>query len=308
MLDLKQLREDPDRRREALARRGDAERLDPVLELDARRRALLPELEELRASRNAASKRIGELQRAGEDASEAIAAVRATGDREKELEASLREVSAELDAALALVPNLPSPDAPPEDTVLREVGEAGATRPRSPGAARRAGRPRGRRARGGLALRLPEGLAGVPGAGAGALGDGRALRAGVHAGGAAGAGARGGPVRHGLPARHRAADLPRARRRPVPGGHLGGAAGLAARRRDRRRGRAAAALRGLLPLLSPRGGRRGQGHARDLPRAPVRQGGDVRVRAPRRTRPRSTSGCWRSRRRCCRRSTSPTGW
>jgi len=129
VLDLKQLREDPEPARSALARRGDAERLDPVLELDARRRALLPELEELRASRNAASKRIGELQRAGEDASAAIAEVRATGDREKELEGSLREVSAELDAALALVPNLPSADAPPEDTVLREVGEAGAAGP-----------------------------------------------------------------------------------------------------------------------------------------------------------------------------------
>ena len=117
MLDLRQLRDDPDSAREALARRGDAERLDPVLELDARRRELLPELEKLRAEKNAASKRIGELQRAGEDASEAIAAVRATGEREKELEAALREVEEGLEGALALVPNLPSPDAPPEDTV-----------------------------------------------------------------------------------------------------------------------------------------------------------------------------------------------
>ena len=129
MLDLKQLREDPDSAREALARRGDAERLDPVLELDARRRALLPELEELRARKNQASKRIGELQRAGQDASEAIAEVRGSGEREKELEAELAEVTSRLNEALALVPNLPSPDAPPEDTVLREVGEAGAGGP-----------------------------------------------------------------------------------------------------------------------------------------------------------------------------------
>ena len=129
MLDLRQLRDDPDSAREALARRGDAERLDPVLELDARRRELLPELEKLRAEKNAASKRIGELQRAGDDASEAIAAVRATGEREKELEAALREVEEGLEGALALVPNLPSPDAAPEDTVIREVGEAGAGGP-----------------------------------------------------------------------------------------------------------------------------------------------------------------------------------
>ena len=129
MLDLKQLRDDPDYAREALARRGDAERLDPVLELDARRRELLPELEQLRAEKNQASKRIGELQRAGEDASEAIAEVRSSGEREKQLGAELAEVQSALDTALAAVPNLPSPDAPPEDTVIREVGEAGAAGP-----------------------------------------------------------------------------------------------------------------------------------------------------------------------------------
>ena len=40
-------------------------------------------------------------------------------------------------------------------------------------------------------------------------------------------------------------------------------------------GDAAAALRRLLAVLPARGGRRRQGHARDLPRAPVRQGRDV---------------------------------
>ncbi|MDQ3719835.1 MAG: serine--tRNA ligase [Actinomycetota bacterium] len=129
MLDLKQIREDPGAARQALARRGHADRLDPVLELDSRRRALLPELEELRAERNRASRRIGELQRSGEDASEAIAAVRSSGEREKQLDTELREVSERLDAALAALPNLPDPSAPLEDEVLREVGEAGASGP-----------------------------------------------------------------------------------------------------------------------------------------------------------------------------------
>jgi len=129
VLDLKRIRDDPEGAREALARRGDADRLDPVLQLDSRRRALLPELEELRAERNRASKRIGELQRSGEDASEAIAAVRSSGEREKELDAELRGVSERLDAALAALPNLPDPSAPLEDEVLREVGEAGASGP-----------------------------------------------------------------------------------------------------------------------------------------------------------------------------------
>ena len=129
MLDLKAIRSAPDEARAALARRGDGsdERLARVLELDERRRAILPELEGLRAEKNAASKQIGELQREGGDASEAIAAVKAVGERQKQLDAELKGAEEELDGALASLPNLPDPDAADSDTVLREVGAAGAS-------------------------------------------------------------------------------------------------------------------------------------------------------------------------------------
>ena len=126
MLDLRQIREDPEPARAALARRGvDSAALDRALELDDRRRALLPELEKLRRRKNEASKRIGELQRAGGDASEAIAEVRGVSAREKELDDELRSVEERRSAALAMLPNLPDESAPLEDEVLREEGEAG---------------------------------------------------------------------------------------------------------------------------------------------------------------------------------------
>jgi seryl-tRNA synthetase len=128
MLDLRQIREDPEPARAALARRGlDPAALDEALELDDRRRALLPELEDLRRRKNEASKRIGELQRTGGDASEAIAEVRVVSAREKELEEELRAVEERRSSALAVLPNLPDETAPLEDEVLREEGEAGAT-------------------------------------------------------------------------------------------------------------------------------------------------------------------------------------
>ncbi|MGI8659430.1 MAG: serine--tRNA ligase [Thermoleophilaceae bacterium] len=128
MLDLRAIREDPGVARAALARRGGsaAEDLDRALELDARRRALLPELESLRADRNAASKRIGELQREGGDADAAIAAVREASGREQEIDAELGGVQEALDAVLATLPNPPQESAADADTVLREVGDAGA--------------------------------------------------------------------------------------------------------------------------------------------------------------------------------------
>jgi seryl-tRNA synthetase len=128
MLDLRQIREDPQPARDGLARRGvDPAMLDEALDLDERRRSLLPELEDLRARKNQASKRIGELQRSGEDASEAIAEVKGVSAREKELEEELRAVEQRRGEVLAALPNLPDPTAASEDEVIREVGESGRT-------------------------------------------------------------------------------------------------------------------------------------------------------------------------------------
>src|SRR3954468_12911055 len=128
MLDLRQVRTDPEPARESLRRRGmDPAVLDEALELDERRRRLLPELEELRARKNQASKRIGELQRSAEDASEAIAEVKGVSAREKELEDDLGTIEERRADVLAALPNFPDPTAPLEDEVIREVGEFGKT-------------------------------------------------------------------------------------------------------------------------------------------------------------------------------------
>ena len=128
MLDLRQIRDDPQPARDSLARRGvDPAILDEALELDERRRALLPELEELRARKNQASKRIGELQRSGEDASDAIAEVKGASAREKELDDELRAVEERRTAVIHSLPNLADPTAAAEDEVIREVGESGGT-------------------------------------------------------------------------------------------------------------------------------------------------------------------------------------
>jgi seryl-tRNA synthetase len=125
VLDLKLIRAEPERVRTALARRGRGETVDELLSLDARRRELLPELERLRASKNTASERIGELKRGGEDADAAIAEMRDVAAKEKGLKAEVDELEARLAAVMAALPNVPDDEAPAEDEVLREVGDAG---------------------------------------------------------------------------------------------------------------------------------------------------------------------------------------
>ena len=125
MLDLKQLRRDPEPVREALARRRDASdaRLDRVLELDERTRALRPEVETLRARQNEASKAIGRAKQQGGDASAEIADMQEVAQRVKALGQELADADAELQTALASLPNPPDATAADEDTTLREVGE-----------------------------------------------------------------------------------------------------------------------------------------------------------------------------------------
>ena len=125
MLDLRRIREDPQGVRAALARRGAgaADAIDRVIELDERRRRLLPELEGLRAEQNRANARIRDSGEAAERERE-IEAMRAVAARAKELERELAEVEENLKAALAPLPNLPDPSAAPGpgDELVREVG------------------------------------------------------------------------------------------------------------------------------------------------------------------------------------------
>jgi seryl-tRNA synthetase len=127
VLDVKEIRRDPDGVRAALARRGGevAERVDAVLALDARWREETHAAEELRARQKDASQEIGAAKQRGEDATEAMSTVKALSDEVKEHTAAAKAAEDELHAALATLPNLPDPDAPDEDTVLKEVGESG---------------------------------------------------------------------------------------------------------------------------------------------------------------------------------------
>src|SRR3954447_19607291 len=123
MLDLRLIRRDPDAVRTALARRGDADRLDEVLDLDEDWRAATAAAEKLRAEQKAASDSIGAAKRAGEDAGPALERMRDMSAQVKSLTERARIADERLQSVLATLPNLPDPSAADADTVLREVGE-----------------------------------------------------------------------------------------------------------------------------------------------------------------------------------------
>ena len=96
----------------ALGRRGAADRVDELLDLDARRRALLTEVEERRGAKKKASERIAQAKRAGEEAPDAIAESNAIGRELGSLEQDLADAERRIDELLITLPNLPDPSAP----------------------------------------------------------------------------------------------------------------------------------------------------------------------------------------------------
>jgi seryl-tRNA synthetase len=110
MLDIRAVREDPDRFRAGLARRDLADAVDQLLAADERRRTLTTRVDELRAEQNKASKAIGGAD--GEDKQRLIAEVARVSAELKELEPQLAEADGELDALLAATPNVPDESCP----------------------------------------------------------------------------------------------------------------------------------------------------------------------------------------------------
>jgi len=110
MLDIKLIREDPEPFREALARRGLAERVDELLAADERRRELTRRVEELRAEQNRSSKAIGGAE--GDEKQRLIAEVAKVSAELKELDPQLAEAETALTLLLAATPNLPHPSSP----------------------------------------------------------------------------------------------------------------------------------------------------------------------------------------------------
>jgi seryl-tRNA synthetase len=110
VLDVKALRENAETFRKALARRGMAEAVDELLELDERRRELTARVEQLRAEQNRASKTIGKAQ--GDERTKLIEEVAKVSAEIERLAPELEEAEKRLGDALARVPNLPDESAP----------------------------------------------------------------------------------------------------------------------------------------------------------------------------------------------------
>ncbi len=126
MISLQLIRQDPDRVRDSLARRGEETSIDDILGLDEERRRLIQDVEELRARRNQVSKEIGKMK---EKPEALLVEMREVGERIKSLEQAIGRNDGDLNDRLLRIPNLVHPDVPDgegeaDNVEVRRWGEA----------------------------------------------------------------------------------------------------------------------------------------------------------------------------------------
>ncbi|MGK7922228.1 MAG: serine--tRNA ligase [Trichodesmium sp.] len=116
MLDIRQIRENPQTVQELLNRRGEYD-LQAILELDEKQRQLETERSQLQARSNQIGKQVGEKIKSGSDPKGAeVQALKEEGNQLKaklsELEPEEKELKAKIEALLLPIPNLPGESTP----------------------------------------------------------------------------------------------------------------------------------------------------------------------------------------------------
>jgi len=116
MLDIKLIRQEPEKVKAALARRKEEDKIDELLALDSQRRDALYEAEQLKSKQNAVSKQIPQIKKEGGDVAPIFEEMKKLSEEIKALDAKVRELEESIDAMMLRIPNIPNDTVPDGDT------------------------------------------------------------------------------------------------------------------------------------------------------------------------------------------------
>lgn len=103
---LKLIRENPDLVRQNIKNKNESASIDGIIELDAKRRAIIQEVEKLKNVRNTVTQEIATLKKNKENADDKIAAMKEVADKIKSMDDELREIEAKLEELVLAIPNM----------------------------------------------------------------------------------------------------------------------------------------------------------------------------------------------------------
>ena len=112
MIDIKLLREEPDRVRAAITRKKFTVDLDRILQLDSERRATITDAEQAKALQKTANQSMAKLEKGSAEFLSKLEEMKGLAAKAKELEAKAKEVDSTFQEAFMSVPNLPDPSVP----------------------------------------------------------------------------------------------------------------------------------------------------------------------------------------------------
>jgi seryl-tRNA synthetase len=107
LIDIKLIRENPDKVKKAIASKNEKDRADEILLLDEKRRNIIVQVEELKAKRNTVSSQIPKMKKAGEDTTAVLAEMKKVSDQISEFDTDLRKIEENLNDILMYIPNIP---------------------------------------------------------------------------------------------------------------------------------------------------------------------------------------------------------
>ena len=112
MLDIKILRQEPEKIKEALKKRNNDLDIEPAIALDKQRREILQDVEAKKAKQNEISKKIPQMKKNGEDTAPIFADMKKLSEEIKVDDEKVRVIDEELRNYMLRIPNIPSDKSP----------------------------------------------------------------------------------------------------------------------------------------------------------------------------------------------------
>ncbi|MEE9450726.1 MAG: serine--tRNA ligase [Ignavibacteriaceae bacterium] len=112
MLDIKYIRENPEKVKAGIANKNEKGNVDELLALDEERRNIIVQVEELKATRNKVSSQIPKMKKAGEDTTKVLSEMKQVSDKITEMDSKLKNIDEKLNSLLMFIPNLPHGSVP----------------------------------------------------------------------------------------------------------------------------------------------------------------------------------------------------
>lgn len=112
MLDLKFIRENVERVKQAVVQKRENADVDALLELDVKRRDYIGKVEGARAEQNKVTQKIAQMKKAGKEAADVISEMRQLADSIKQMDDELKSIEEQIYELLIRIPNIPHESVP----------------------------------------------------------------------------------------------------------------------------------------------------------------------------------------------------